>query len=547
MRRAASRIFATSLLLLGFGCASPSTLGGSGGGNGIRERRLDRVTAAATPAQRRQQPRRGRHAFERQRRQQSRHRAARTRAGGGAAGPACTPTDSELVNANAYYCTTPALGLQGSIYPYGDGMSCPYSPTTPPATNFCTGGKCCLAGTTKVDTTFAAWGCGIGVELDDDGTTKHPYTGSANCYKVTLTGSSGGNVVRIAFTQSATPATGAVSPYTEIPAFTNGWSGPVCFSDVTCPGWATAAQCTKSGANGTPVDMQIQVSAGSTPTTVGMYSVCLTSIVPMGAGGGGTGGSGGGGTNSCSQPAGSGSISDQFGTAHVMCPKDYLVQNNDWGVTSASQTIQYGPGAKFKVTAQGGTGANGAPASYPDIFTGAYAGKSTAGSGLPLAVSSISATGVQTSWSYDDSGVAGGSSYNAAFDVWFSTGAGGDPQASSPSGGYLMVWYYKPSDNQPIGATIPNGTVTINGKQFNIWYGMNSSSGKPVVSYVAQQKINSWSFPLGAFIQDAATRTCSGSTKCISSSWYLTTVFAGFEIWKGGANLATTDFGVAVP
>lgn len=546
MRRAASRIFATSLLLLGFGCASPATLGGSGGDNGNPGAGGSTGNGGSNPGNGGSNPGSG-----------GSHTGGSPGAGGthtggttgsaGAGGPACTPNDTQLVNTNAYFCSSAAVGLKGSIYPYGDGMSCPYSPTTPPAKDFCAGGKCCLMGTTKVDATFAAWGCGIGVELDDDGTTKHVYNGPASCYQITLTGSSGGNVVRIAFTQSPTPASGAVSPYTEIPAFTNGWSGMVCFSDVACPGWATAAQCSKTGPSGTPVDLQIQVSAGSTMATTGAYNVCLTSIVPM-VSGGGMGGSGGGGTNSCSQPSGSGTISDQFGTAHVMCPKDYLVQNNDWGVSSASQTIQFGPGAKFKVTAQGGTGSNGAPASYPDIFTGAYAGKSTAGSGLPLAVSSIGATGIQTSWSYDDSGVAAGSSYNAAFDVWFSTGSGGDPNASSPSGGYLMVWYYKPSDNQPIGALIPNGTVTINGKQFNIWYGTNSSSGKPVVSYVAQQKINSWTFPLGAFIQDAATRNCAGTTtKCISSSWYLTTVFAGFEIWKGGANLATTDFGVAVP
>jgi hypothetical protein len=463
---------------------------------------------------------------------------------GGASAPACTPTDTQLVNANAYYCTSSSIGLQGSIYPYGDGMSCEYSPTSPPATNFCTGGKCCLSGTTKVDTTYAAWGCGIGVELDDDGTTKHVYSGSVSCFQISLTGSSGGNVVRIQFTQSANPASGAVSPYTEIPAFTNGWMGPVCFKDVTCPGWATADQCSKTGTNGTPVDMQIQVSAGSTTSTVGAYNVCLTSIVPMGTTSGG-GGSGGGGTMSCSSPSGSGSLSDQYGTAHVMCPKDYIVQNNDWGVSSASQTITYGPGAKFKVTTQNGTGASGAPASYPDIFVGAHSNLSTASSGLPLAVSSITATGVSTSWTYDDSSVASGSSYNAAYDVWFSTSSGGDPTTGAPSGGYLMVWYYKPSDNQPVGATIQNGTATINGKQFNIWYGTNN--GKPVVSYVAQQKMNSWTYPLGAFIQDASTRTCSGSTKCISSSWYLTNVFAGFEIWKGGVGLATTDFGVSVP
>ena len=108
-----------------------------------------------------------------------------------------------------------------------------------------------------------------------------------------------------------------------------------------------------------------------------------------------------------------------------------------------------------------------------------------------------------------------------------------------------MVWYSDPSDNQPIGATIPNGTVTIGGKQFNIWYGMNGS--KPVVSYVAAQNFTSWTYSLADFIRDATTRDCQSSTKCVNPSWYLTAVFAGFEIWSGGVGLETKDFGVTVP
>src|SRR5438270_233300 len=82
---------------------------------------------------------------------------------------------------------------------------------------------------------------GIGLEMDDDGTTKHAYSGSVSCFKVVLTGSSGGNLVRIGFTQSATPTSGAVAPYSEIGAFTDGYSGTICFNDVTCPGYAVTA------------------------------------------------------------------------------------------------------------------------------------------------------------------------------------------------------------------------------------------------------------------------------------------------------------------
>jgi hypothetical protein len=411
-----------------------------------------------------------------------------------------------------------------------------------------------MMGATIVDTTYAAWGCGLGMELSSSGgttPTKSVYAGPVKCFNITMTGSSGGNPVRIGFSQSPTPASDAVSPYKEIPAFTNGWMGQVCFADVTCPSWSippmsNPAKCTKTGTDGTPVDMQIQIPGGD---RAGNFNVCLSKVEPVVSGSTGTGGTGGG-TTGCPTPSGSGTITAQFGDAHVMCPKEYIVQNNAWGST-AGQNITFGPGAKFKVTVQNENRTNNTtPAGYPSIWTGAYDNRNTgSSSGLPRAISQIAAGSLQTSMTWADNGATG--SYNAAYDVWFSTGSGGDPTAKAPSGGYLMVWFYKPSDNQPIGALLNNGmgSVTIGGKQFSVWYGQNTGGGasRPVVSYVAQQNFNSWTFSLGDFIQDAIARNCSGTTKCVNPSWYLSAVFAGFEIWNGGVGLEVKDFGVTVP
>jgi hypothetical protein len=275
---------------------------------------------------------------------------------------------------------------------------------------------------------------------------------------------------------------------------------------------------------GTPHDLQIQVSAGA--TTASDFNVCVSKLTPTGVSGGG------GTTNSCSAVTGQGSISEQFGTAHVTCnTRDYIVQNNAWGST-AGQTVTYGPGTKMKVTVQNGSGQ---PASYPSIFIGSNSGRSTMNSGLPKAVSSLTAGTAKTAWTWAANGATG--SWNASYDVWFSTTSAGDP-GDVPSGGFLMVWLYKPTDNQPIGMTVQNGTANIAGRNWSVWYGNNSGNGKPCVSYVAQQTVNSVDFSLGDFIRDAVTRGY------VQESWYMTNVFAGFEIWNGGVGLETTDLAI---
>jgi hypothetical protein len=68
-----------------------------------------------------------------------------------------------------------------------------------------------------------------------------------------------------------------------------------------------------------------------------------------------------------------------------------------------------------------------------------------------------------------------------------------------------------------------------------VWYG-TQHEGKPVISYTAQSSVNSLSFDLLDFIKDAVGRSK------VSSSWYLTNIMAGFEIWNGGQGLKVNNF-----
>jgi cellulose 1,4-beta-cellobiosidase len=168
--------------------------------------------------------------------------------------------------------------------------------------------------------------------------------------------------------------------------------------------------------------------------------------------------------------------------------------------------------------------------SYPSAFIGSNNSRNTAGANLPKQVSALGT--IDTGFSHNAGSVSG--TYNAAYDVWFSTGSGGD--SGSPSGGYLMVWLYDPDGAQPIGTRVDTN-VSIDGASgtYDIWFGQNG--GKPCISYVRTATANSLKFDLNKFIQHAVGRGDS-----IQSSWYLTNVFAGFEIWSGGVGLKTTAF-----
>jgi cellulose 1,4-beta-cellobiosidase len=210
------------------------------------------------------------------------------------------------------------------------------------------------------------------------------------------------------------------------------------------------------------------------------------------------------------------------------------VQNNVWG-DSTSQALRY-DGTTFEVTNQTGMNVSSGPSamgpvSYPSVFIGSNYNRKTSGSNLPKQVNML--TGVMTGWSHN-AGSAVPGSYNAAYDVWFSTSASGDAQA--PTGGYLMVWYSKPAGIQPIGRADPT-PVSIPGAPgtWEVWLGQNGS--RPCISYVRTEPIGSLEFDLNAFIQDAVTRP-----NAIKSEWYLSNVFAGFEIWSGGVGLKTTAF-----
>jgi len=233
--------------------------------------------------------------------------------------------------------------------------------------------------------------------------------------------------------------------------------------------------------------------------------------------------------------------------------KKYIVNNNNWGQpTSTFQSVSF-TGNSFSVDAMNGSGSS-APASFPSLYIGAN-GQTNNGSfdtwsdsGLPKQISAMGSAQSTFKWGGKSSG-----DFNAAYDIWFSKTSPTAGSYNDAISGFIMVWLYKPSSRQPIGSVVRQ--ATIGGQTYDVWAGPRGNTstgtdpaGRPVISYVATSSSQSFSANLKDFFDDAVSKadTANGITQTFSSSWYLTDVFAGFEIWSGGSGLSCSEFTAAI-
>ncbi len=225
-------------------------------------------------------------------------------------------------------------------------------------------------------------------------------------------------------------------------------------------------------------------------------------------------------------------ICSQFGSTTIQGGR-YVVQNNEWN-SSATQCINVTT-TGFSVTqADGSTATNGAPKSYPSIYYGCHYGNcSTNGNVLSpsgMQASNPNFAGISTgvSMSYPSSGT-----YDASYDIWFNKE---QPTTTTGQndGAELMIWLNHTGSIQPVGSQV--ATVNLAGATWNVWEG---NSGWNVISYVRQTPTTSMSFNVSTFYNDVVSRGYG------ASSWYLTSIQAGFEPWVGGVGLAVNSFSVS--
>ncbi|HEX6273587.1 MAG TPA: hypothetical protein VFZ53_11110, partial [Polyangiaceae bacterium] len=302
---------------------------------------------------------------------------------------------------------------------------------------------------------------------------------------------------------------------------------------------AAAGTGTTSGGSGGIAGMAGSGAGGSGGAGSGMGG---SAGVGGGASGSGAGGSGGLVGNGCTpgRMTTTGTLMGRYGsTKPVIDGKEYFLQVNEWG-SSDPQVMAYGGDFFFKMTTQmASRPTTGAPTGFPSMFIGANSRNSTMGSNLPKPVSAL--TTVPTTWVWNDNGTLADTTanvYNVAYDVWFSTSAAGEPNASGPTGGYLMVWLYDPPAAEPIGGDPMFEDVTIANVPgtWDIWIGPNGT--RPCISYVRTETTMAMSFDLNDFIEDAVTNR----PNTIQADFHLTNIFTGFEVWSGGVGLESTAF-----
>jgi len=209
----------------------------------------------------------------------------------------------------------------------------------------------------------------------------------------------------------------------------------------------------------------------------------------------------------------------------------YTIQNNEWG-SSAAECITTDGNADFTVANSSIANAtNGAPGGYPSIYKGCHWGACTPGSGLPIQVSNLGTGTATTSWSTTQPG--GSSAYDVAYDIWFNQ----TPTTSGqPNGAELMVWLNHNGPVQPFGSQVASN-VSVGGHTYNVWFG---NQGWNTISYTMTSGATSVSnLDIGQLAANAVSRGY------IQNSWYLIDVEAGFELWQGGAGLATNSFSVS--
>ena len=217
---------------------------------------------------------------------------------------------------------------------------------------------------------------------------------------------------------------------------------------------------------------------------------------------------------------------------HPVSGGTYTVMNNEWH-SDAAQCITTDGTASFTVANSSiANTTHGSPGGYPLIYRGCHWGACTPGSGLPIQVSGLHTGTVITSWRTTQPG--GSNRYNVTYDIWFNRAP---TTSGQPDGAELMIWLNRHGPVHPAGSRVASD-VGIDGRSYHVY--LRQSRWNTITYLMTTGATSVRHLDLRPLVAYAV------SQGYIQDSWYLIGVEAGFELWRGGAGLATDSFSVKV-
>jgi cellulose 1,4-beta-cellobiosidase len=201
-----------------------------------------------------------------------------------------------------------------------------------------------------------------------------------------------------------------------------------------------------------------------------------------------------------------------------------IVQQNVWN--SSQRQCMWIDGTSWRITrARFAKPTDGPPASYPSIFRGCHWGRCTDVDPLPIRVGGLA---VATS-TWRTCGPRRGA-YNVAYDLWTNSTP---TTAAAPDGSEIMIWLSWRGGVQPAGSLVAR--TRIDRVRWEVW--TTRMSGWNYVAYRRVQRTRSVrGLNLRAFVRDSVRREIT------DPDWHIIAVEAGFEIWRGGRGLSTSEF-----
>jgi hypothetical protein len=203
----------------------------------------------------------------------------------------------------------------------------------------------------------------------------------------------------------------------------------------------------------------------------------------------------------------------------------YVVRNDNFGHFSECLTNR-NSSPNFAVVSSGARGGLIEPVAYPNIFVGCSWGICTPHTRMPVRNSKIKS--LVTTWHIKAKAKG---TWGAGYDIWFDRRPVTSGQSSAAE---LMIWL----NSRGFGAnTWP--VVTVDHQKWHLEHWVTHGHGKRW-NYIQFRRVHSTAkvtrLNVKGFIAAAERRGL------IERSWWLTSVEAGFEIWRGGTGLSTTQF-----